>query len=100
MQETIDRTIQPSTKEIEKIEILRAKKFVLENGIPVYTINAGFQDLIKVEFLFPNLGFNINKPLLYSATNRMLSEGTSKYTARQLADHIDNYGAFFETDEN
>ena len=35
-----------------------------------------------------------------SATNRTLAEGTSKYNSQQLADHIDYYGAFYETDEN
>ena len=100
MQTIIDRSLQPETKEIEKIDIPQAKKFTLDNGIPVYSLTAGFQDLVKVEFLFLNKDFDVSNPLLNSATNRMLSEGTSKYTAQQLADHIDYYGSFFETDEN
>ena len=100
MQTIIDRTSQPSTKEIEKIDIPHAKKYILDNGIPVFALNAGFQDLVKIEFLFFNREFNLTRPLLNSATNRMLSEGTSKYTGQQLADHIDYYGSFYETDEN
>lgn len=100
MQTIIDRSLQPATKDIEKIDIPQAKKFTLDNGIPVYTLTAGFQDLVKIEFLFLNHDFDVNHPLLNSATNRMLSEGTSKYTAQQLADHIDYFGSFFETDEN
>jgi len=100
MQATLNRSVMPATKEIEKLTVARPGKFELDNGIPVYSIKAGFQDLIKVEFLFPNKTFDLNRPILNSATNRMLSEGTSKYSAQQLADKIDYYGAFFETDEN
>jgi zinc protease len=99
--ETIqDRALQPLIKEVGKIDIQQSKKFVLDNGIAVYAINAGFQELVKVEIIFHNRSFDVNNPLLNSATNRMLSEGTSKYTSQQLADHIDYYGSFFETDEN
>ena len=100
MQTIIDRSLQPSTTDIDKIDIPQAKKFLLDNGIPVFTLSAGLQDLVKVEFLFLNKDFEVNDPLLNSATNRMLSDGTTKYTAQQLADHIDYYGSFFETDEN
>lgn len=92
--------MQPGIREIGKIEIQQAKKHSLNNGIPVYLINAGFQELVKIEFIFHNKGFDPSKSLLNSATNRMLAEGTSRYSAQELADHIDYYGSFYETDEN
>lgn len=100
MQTVIDRKNAPSRADIQKINVPQAEKHTLDNGIPVYAINAGFQDLVKVELLFTNPEFNAAKPLMNSATNRMLPEGTSKYNSQQLADLIDYYGAFFETDEN
>jgi zinc protease len=100
MQTAIDRKLQPLTSEIEKIDVAKAKKYTLDNGISVYAVNAGFQDLVKIELIFFNKGFDVTQPLLNSATNRMLADGTSKYTAQQLADHIDYYGSFYETDEN
>jgi predicted Zn-dependent peptidase len=100
MQTIIDRSLTPATKEIEEIQIPQAKKYTLDNGIPVYSISAGFQELVKVELIFFNNEFDASRPLLNSATNRMLSEGTSKFTSSQLADHIDYFGAFYETDEN
>jgi zinc protease len=98
--QTINRSVAPQVRDIENLTVSQPRKFILDNGIPVYAITAGFQDLIKVEFLFPNKTFDVNRPLMNSATNRMLSEGTSKYTAQQLADKVDYYGAFLETDEN
>ena len=52
MIQTIDRKKVPEPKEIGTIKIQEAKKSTLDNGIPVYSINAGFQDLVKVEFIF------------------------------------------------
>jgi zinc protease len=100
METLMDRAMQPGIKEIGTIDIRQAKKYDLDNGIPVYLINAGFQELVKVEFIFHNKGFDVSKPLLNSATNRMLAEGTSKHSAQELADLIDYYGSFYETDEN
>ena len=100
MQTILDRKEAPSSNKIESFNLIQAKKNVLDNGIPVYSINAGYQDLIKIEFIFRNISFDIKKPLLNSATNRLMSEGTSKYNSQQLADHIDYYGSFFETEEN
>ena len=58
------------------IDVAKAKKYILDNGIPVYAINAGFQDLVKIELIFFNEGFDVKQPLLSSATNRMLADGT------------------------
>lgn len=97
---TMNRLQAPPTKAVPNIDLPHAVEHVLDNGIKVYSISAGFQDLVKVEFLFTNLQFDPDHPLLDSAVNRMMQEGTKKYTAQQLADQIDYYGAFLETDEN
>src|SRR3569832_1906715 len=85
---------------IEKISIQEIEKAQLDNGIPLYYLNAGFQDVVKVELIFPNSAFNPKEPLLNTATNRLLSEGTTKHTAQQLAEMFDNYGAFYETSQS
>lgn len=96
----IDRINQPARIGIQKMNVPQAKKYTLDNGIEVYAINAGFQELVKVELLFNNVDFDPAKPLLNSATNRMMSEGTKNFSAQQIADMIDYYGSFYETDEN
>ena len=100
MEMIIDRSLQPSIRAVDQVSVMQARRFDLDNGIPVYAITAGFQDLIKLELIFPNKHFDPKNPLLDSVTNRMMAEGTSKYTAEQLAESIDYYGAFYETDEN
>ena len=100
MQTTLDRIKGPLSKAVPHIDLQQAKKYTLDNGIPVYVISSGFQELVKIEMLYFNLQFDSKQPLVDSATNRMLQEGTKKYSAQQLADMVDYYGAFFETDEN
>jgi len=100
MKNSPDRKSQPELIEIGAVDIQEAKPYKLDNGVPVYYINSGFQDLVKVELLFLNRTFDPTNGLLHSATNRMLGEGTSKHNAQQLADGVDYYGAFYETEEN
>lgn len=96
--EVLDRKKNPEYKLIEQANIIRATERRLDNGIPVYSINAGTQDLVKIELLF-NAGMVYqSEALVASSTNAMLNEGTEKHTAAEIADMIDYYGAFLETD--
>ncbi len=97
---SIDRKKVPVPEDIGTIKIQEAQKSLLDNGIPVYSVNAGFQDLVKIELLFMNAAFDPSMPVLNSAANRMLSEGSSKHNSQQLAEMIDSFGAFYETEES
>jgi len=100
MEQLLDRSIPPLIKLQDEFDIRHADKAVLDNGISLYSVSAGFQDVIRVEFIFTNPQFNPEKPLTVNATNRLLGEGTSKHNAQQLADMVDYYGSFYETDQS
>jgi predicted Zn-dependent peptidase len=93
----LDRKLAPAFKIIDKIELIQASEKRLQNNIPVYAINAGTQDLIKIEFLFSAGMYQQDLPLQAATVNTMLEEGTSKLSAAQIADAVDYYGAFLET---
>lgn len=93
---TIDRKIVPAFKTVEKIEMIHATEKRLRNQIPVYSVNAGTQELIKVEFLFSGGMYQQEIPLQAATVNAMLEEGTLKMTAAQIAAAVDYYGAFLE----
>jgi len=95
--QTIDRKQSPAFNTVEKIEIIKASEQRLRNDIPVYSINAGTQDLIKIEFLFSAGMYQQEIPLQAATVNTMLEEGTSQLNAAQIADKVDYYGAFLET---
>src|SRR4030042_6048014 len=66
----------------------------LDNMIPVYLLNAGMEDIVRAEFIF-NAGNAVEKiPLLASATNAMLNEGTLNYSASMINKMFDFHGAF------
>lgn len=95
--QTIDRKKSPAFNTVEKIEIIKASEQRLRNNIPVYSINAGTQELIKIEFLFSAGMYQQEIPLQAATVNTMLEEGTSQLNAAQIADRVDYYGAFLET---
>jgi predicted Zn-dependent peptidase len=94
----MDRTQAPAFKQVEHISLLNAQQHLLDNGIPLFFIDAGEQDLLRIEFIFDNVAWNAASPLQAFATNSLLQEGTSNYTAAQLAEKFDYYGAFLQKD--
>lgn len=92
----INRHLAPAFREVEKVELISANAIKLDNGLPVFEVNAGSQDLVRIEFIFENVGWNPNKPLQTFATNSLLQEGTSEYTSAELAEKLDYYGAFLQ----
>lgn len=94
----LDRSTAPSFKEVKEVEFIKTKKQLLRNGIPLFVLNAGEQELVRIEFVFGNVEWDINKPLLANTVNAMLNDGTTKMTGAQIADTLDFYGAFFQTE--
>jgi len=93
----INRKQAPQFKTIDSIAIQHAKNFTLNNGIQVYTIDAGSQDLTRIEFIFKAGMYYQDAPLIASAASALIENGTAKYSANQISDSIDFYGSFFET---
>ncbi|MCR9050639.1 MAG: M16 family metallopeptidase [Phaeodactylibacter xiamenensis] len=67
--------------------------FHLDNGIPVYVTNMGTQDVIRMELVFFAGRTYEDKQLVARATSSLLREGTRHYTAAQIAEATDFYGA-------
>ena len=101
-----ERKTAPAFKEIEKVEILRAQKNKLKNGVPVYIINAGTEEVLKIDFIFRAGTFaaisenasGISNPLLATAVNHLIPEGTLRHSSSEIAENIDYFGAFIHTD--
>jgi zinc protease len=70
------------------------KQYHLSNGIPVFEINAGTEEVMRIEFVFRAGIIKEDKPLLASSTNAMLTEGSENYTSEELNRLLDYYGVF------
>lgn len=91
----INRKIAPPIKDAVEFD-LRLKpydKYVLRNGVEVYAVNAGAEEVIQVEWVFWAGNWYEEQNLVAPATNFLLKNGTSKKTAFEINEHFDYYGA-------
>lgn len=76
------------------LELKRYEKFDLDNGVPVYAINAGAEDVLMMELVFFAGNSFEKKNLVAATTNFLLKNGTSKKKAFQINEHFEYYGSF------
>jgi zinc protease len=86
--------VQPPVFPVEKVVITDAKSLQLDNGIPVFLIEAGTEDIMRMEFIFRAGQIKETLPLLASTCNMMLTEGSQNYTSEELNRILDFYGIF------
>jgi zinc protease len=70
------------------------QKFTLDNGVPVYSIDAGAQDVIQVELVFYAGNWFEEQKLVAAATNYLLKNGTSTKSAFEINEVFEYYGAY------
>lgn len=92
----LDRKTAPLFKTIEKIDVEHVQQQQLNNGIRVYSLSAGSQEITKLEFIFKAGMFYQPATLIASSTNTLLETGTKSYTADELSSGVDFYGSFLE----
>lgn len=92
----MDRTIQPEIQILKNFQILAPVRTTLPNGIPLTVINAGEQDVVRMDILFAGGRWQQSQKLQALFANRMLREGTAKYAAATIAEKLDYYGSWLE----
>lgn len=92
----IDRTKSPLIKDaIEfNLKLKPYEKFVLDNKVEVYAINAGAEDVLQVELVFFAGNSCETQNGVAAATNYMLRNGTTTKTAFQINEQFEYYGAY------
>ena len=93
----LNRKLQPEFKNIEHIEIPVPERILLDNGIETYLINAGTQDIVKIDIIFNAGSWFQDKLLIATSVNEMLIEGTKNLSSQQIAEKLDYFGAFIHS---
>ncbi len=70
------------------------EKFTLDNGVPVYSVNAGVEEVMMVELVFFSGNCYEEKNLVAATASFLLKNGTSEKNAFQLNEHFEYYGSF------
>ena len=71
-----------------------AEKFTLKNGVEVYAVNAGAEEVLSLEWVFFAGNWYEEQNLVAATTNFLLRNGTSKRTAFQINEHFEYYGSY------
>src|SRR5688572_2489282 len=68
--------------------------FVLKNGVDVYAVDAGAEEVMSLEWVFYAGNSFEEKNLVAATTNFLLRNGTSSKTAFQINEHFEYYGSY------
>ena len=76
------------------LQLKHAEQFTLDNGVPVYSVDGGSQDVLFIEFVFYAGNWYEDKNIVAGTTNFMLKNGTKNKSAFAINDHFEFHGAF------
>ncbi len=89
----MDRKIQPLQDSNVELDFTNPEKILVGNGIPVYLIHGGQQDVVRLEFLFSGGTGAEKKFLTGEIVNELIQSGTRWRSAEDLAEWFEFYGA-------
>jgi predicted Zn-dependent peptidase len=92
----IDRTTAPAIKDAVEFDVILkpCEQFTLDNGTPVYSIDAGAEEVVMVELVFHAGNWYEEKNIVAATTNHLLKNGTKRQTAFEINEHFEFYGAY------
>lgn len=76
------------------LQLKAADKFTLRNGVEVYAVNAGAEEVLSLEWVFFAGNWQEEQNLVAASANFLLRNGTSKRTAFQINEHFEYYGSY------
>ena len=92
----LDRTIQPKVRDIEHLAVQMPQRCTMPNGVSLNVLDSGDNEVVRIDLLMEGGRWQQLQPLQALFTNRMLREGTFRYSAGEIAEKLDYYGAWLE----
>ncbi len=89
----LNRNLPPPVVEPETLKLHVPDCRTMKNGVPLYVLNLGENDVIRVDLVIKAGNWLQAQSMQALFTNRMLREGTRSYTAAVIAEKLDYYGA-------
>lgn len=87
----------PRLREIPEVRLPKYETIILSNGVPVYYVSGGTQDVIKLEIIYlAGKSYEAHRAVS-RFTAALLTEGTSTRSSEEIAEHFDFYGAVIST---
>jgi len=76
------------------LQLKPADKYILKNGVAVYAVNAGAEEVLSIEWVFFAGNWYEEQNLVAATANFLLRNGTSSKTAFQINEHFEYYGSY------
>ena len=91
----LNRTIAPPIIDATEfnLKLPHYTLFHLDNGVPVYSVDGGAQDVLQIELVFYAGNFFENKKGVAATANYLLKNGTKTRTALEINEAFEYYGA-------
>jgi hypothetical protein len=92
----LNRTIAPEIIDPVnfKLNLKPYTKLVLDNGVEVYAIDAGAEEVISIEWVFSAGNWFEQKNLVAASANFLLKNGTTKRNAFEINEAFEYYGSY------
>ncbi len=92
----IDRTKQPAISPVKEFNLTPPVVTELPNAVKLHVMDTGDQEVVRLDLVFAGGKMAQDTALQALFTNRMLREGSSRYTSAGIAEKLDFYGAWLE----
>jgi zinc protease len=76
------------------LKLKRAETYKLKNGVDVYAIDAGAEEVLSLEWVFYAGNWFEKQNLVAATANFLLRNGTRTKTAFQINEHFEYYGSY------
>jgi zinc protease len=92
----LNRSLPPVIKDAIEfdLQLKPYNKFILHNGIEIYAIEAGAEEVLQAEWVFFAGNWYEEQNMVAATTNYLLKNGTSTKTAFEINEHFEYYGAY------
>ncbi|OGX85867.1 hypothetical protein BEN47_14255 [Hymenobacter lapidarius] len=94
----LDRTVAPPIQPLARVTLPAATVLSLSGGARLHVLANAAQPVVRLQVVLRAGKVAESQPGVASITARMLLEGTTTRTARQIADEVAFYGASLECD--
>ncbi|MFO7998238.1 MAG: pitrilysin family protein [Bacteroidales bacterium] len=92
----VNRKDPPPTRIIEELPHIGVREAVLGNGLPVYLLEGGSEDVLKAELVFSAGSYYQPAPLVCFSTASLLKTGTVNHQAGEISRILDFYGTHYQ----
>lgn len=77
-----------------KMALKPCSLYILRNGVKVYAINAGEEEVLQLELVFAAGNSWEKQNIVAAATNHLLKNGTTTRSAFEINEHFEFYGSY------